>query len=186
MFYGLTECASTVSVGRYERSDQCFHSGFVLPHVNLSFSKDQILISSLSICKGYEFVDQTIQSVSSKRFVTSDLGYMKNNALYVKGRVDNAVTIQGETIQLEQLESFVTSLDGVDQIIFVFVDVSDYSGLVGYVSSKKDRGLLLYDIQQNIKQHFSGLWVPKYLFELVDGGKPSRYQLFQDALNKLN
>ena len=51
--------------------------------------------------------------------------------------------------------------------------------------AKKNIGLLLNDIQQNIKQHFSGLWVPTYIFELVDGGKPSRYKLLQDALKKI-
>ena len=104
--YGLTECSPLVSVNR----DICNVTGSVgtiIEGVSVKIAKDnEILVKGPNVMLGY-YKDEkaTEEAMTNGYYKTGDLGYIKNNALYITGRKKNLIILpNGKNFSPEEIE----------------------------------------------------------------------------------
>ena len=64
----------------------------------------EILVKSKYVFSGYYKKYETKKSFKEKYFLTGDLGYMKNNFLYLTGRKKRMIKIKGISVYPEDIE----------------------------------------------------------------------------------
>ncbi|WLQ13491.1 AMP-binding protein [Hahella aquimaris] len=112
--YGLSECASVVSLNRPSAS-RPGSVGKPLPHVSLSFADDgEIIVAGAAYC-GY--LGEPIQT--SKAVHTGDIGHLDDDGyLYLEGRKKNLiVTAFGRNLSPEWVESELLSAPCIAQAV---------------------------------------------------------------------
>lgn len=135
--YGMTETASTVTLGRLENTGT---SGQPLMRRAVRIVDDVIEIKSPSLAMGYYDQGQLQPwSVHHTWWQTSDLGCWQRNKLKVLGRRDNAFISGGENIHCEEIERALLNHPDIERVmVFAIADehygarpVAVYSGAVG-------------------------------------------------------
>ena len=92
--YGMSECASTVSV-----RDE------VLPHLEARTNKEGFLeLRGASLLTGYETEEGLVDPKVNGWLTTEDRGEVSGGALRVFGRVEEFVKIGGESVDLKRLD----------------------------------------------------------------------------------
>jgi len=75
----------------------------------------EVSISGSFIFDGYyKMPDLTNQRIISEKYMTRDLGFIdESNRLYVLGRIDDLIIVQGRNIYAHQVEALVSTIEGV-------------------------------------------------------------------------
>ncbi len=119
--YGPTEATSAVSATLITK-EILLDDNTLLPcgdietsACNIDIIDNQIILSGKSVSSGYIgyksggfFKKNNINS-----FNTGDIGYIKSNKLYCKGRIDNQVKYKGYRIELNDIEENINKIKGV-------------------------------------------------------------------------
>lgn len=105
--YGITECSPVVSVNR-NHCQQNNSVGCILDNFEVKISEDnEILLKGTSVMLGYykdEIADK--EAFCDGWYCTGDIGYVKDNFLYITGRKKNLIILSnGENISAEYLEN---------------------------------------------------------------------------------
>lgn len=87
--YGLSECSPCVAVSKSIDTFEEYYSGDILPCCDVSISPDnEICISGSNVMMGYyDGININKNNFLNSLFRSGDTGYLKNNKLYVTGRV---------------------------------------------------------------------------------------------------
>ncbi|MES2616059.1 MAG: AMP-binding protein [Bdellovibrionota bacterium] len=111
--YGMTECCSQIATALPNCSWNSNHAELtVLPHMHVSISSEgKIQIAGESLLTGYilqtenesNFMDPKIED----KIITSDVGELKNNKLFIYGRNDENIKINGENVSLLRLQAIL-------------------------------------------------------------------------------
>lgn len=173
--YGPTEATSAVSVIPI---DQIMLKEEILPigklgncACNISIENEEIVLSGSSVFSGYlnGIKGGHYQEDGIDYYRTGDIGYLKNDVLYCKGRKDNQIKLKGYRIELEDIEQNIKKIVGVDNCIVVPIYQSNTNTirmLKAYVSCS-DIGLNDMDIRKKIHCLLPEYMIPK-LIEIVD------------------
>ena len=118
--YGLTETCSGIC-GYWVDSNSYIEnsSGKAFDDVKISIDDNgNIIITSKTVMRGY-----LGQPISNGRIETNDIGFLKNNHLFILGRSDNVIVSGGENIDIQEVEMILISHP---EIINVDLEVSNH------------------------------------------------------------
>ena len=117
--YGLTETTSVVSVS-FLFKRKLGSVGKIVKEIDLKLGKDdEILVKGKTVTIGY-YKDQqkTKQAFKDEWFKTGDIGYEKNDYLYIKDRKkDIIVTATGLNIYPSDIEKELDKIDNVESCV---------------------------------------------------------------------
>ncbi len=116
--YGTTECSPLISVTRNKHYVPK-SVGTILPKTNVRIKDGEIQIKSDIVFSGYYKDEEATKSVFDEEwFKTGDLGYIKNNFLYITGRIKNLIILSnGKNVSPEELEALIKTIDDVDEVM---------------------------------------------------------------------
>lgn len=117
--YGITECSPVVSTVRNKH--YCPESvGTVHPGISVRIIDNEIQVKGDTVFKGYyKDPEATAEVFDHDWFKTGDIGEIKNNFLYITGRIKNLIILSnGENISPEELEQYLKSnIPNIDEIV---------------------------------------------------------------------
>lgn len=122
--YGLTETSSLISVEYPNQTD--FNSvGTIFENLDLEIENPdekgigEIIVKGDNISEGYFNNPESTGKVYDERgyFHTGDLGYVKNNKLYITGRKKRMILLSnGENVYPEDIEEMFHLYDGINKV----------------------------------------------------------------------
>ena len=162
--YGPTEATCCVSLT--EITDDMLNKD-ILPVGRVSTSCVDIIIKDSEIILKGDSVSFNYLNVNSNNFYkdnnincykTGDVGYIDNDYLYCKGRIDNQIKYLGYRIDLSDIENNLLKIDGVLEAVVVasYSDNNIVKLLKCFITLEKDITI------DKIKKELSKL-VPKYM-----------------------
>lgn len=116
--YGITECSPVVSVNRYTKP-VLGSVGPVCRCCDVKIKDGEILVKGENVMLGY-FQDEkaTADAFEDGWFKTGDLGYMKDDCLYITGRIKNLIILSnGKNVSPEELEDLILTSTNADEVI---------------------------------------------------------------------
>ena len=116
--YGITECAPVVAVNR----NKCFIEGsvgLIISCNQVKVKEDEILVKGDNVMLGYYDNEQaTSDAFDDGWFKTGDLGYIKDDYLFITGRKKNLIILSnGKNVSPEELESLIQNIPNVTECI---------------------------------------------------------------------
>ena len=148
--YGPTEATSAVSAVLIDKTmldDDLLPCGEISSSaVDIKIINDEIVLDGKSVFNGY------INDKSVDKYNTGDLGYIKDNFLYCKGRKDDQVKYLGYRIELHDIEINANSIDGVSDSIVIAKRLSDdtVKGITLFVISNKSEDSIRTELRELI------------------------------------
>ena len=116
--YGITECSPVVSVNRY--TDTVLGSvGPVCGCCEVKIKDGEILVKGENVMLGY-FDDpkSTDEAFEDGWFKTGDLGYMKDDCLFITGRIKNLIILSnGKNVSPEELEDLILTKTNANEVL---------------------------------------------------------------------
>ena len=159
--YGMTECSPLVSVNK-DFYNVWGSVGTIIRGTDVKIAKDgEILVKGPNVMLGYyndEF--ETKKSFSGGYFKTGDLGYKKNNILYITGRKKNLIILKnGKNFSPEFIESKLLSISYIKECLIVLTKKNNSEIIVAKVrlNEQQDINKINYDISVINKT------LPKYM-----------------------
>ncbi|MCW8929440.1 MAG: long-chain fatty acid--CoA ligase [Gammaproteobacteria bacterium] len=120
--YGMTEAGPVISTNKLEDNDP-FSVGQILPGIKTRFEKNgELLIKAKSVMKGYWNNESATKKVitSDGWLHTGDKAEIKNNHLYITGRVKEILVLSnGEKVPPADLEMAICSDPTFEQAIVI-------------------------------------------------------------------
>lgn len=123
--YGPTEATSAVSailINKNMLDDEILPCGNMKNlATELILKNGEIILKGNSVFSGYlgSCTGGYYQENGNNCFKTGDLGYVKNDMLYCKGRLDNQVKYKGYRIELNDIENNIYKIKGIKQCAVV-------------------------------------------------------------------
>lgn len=116
--YGITECSPVVAVNR----NKCFitdSAGLILSCNKVKVQDSEILVRGDNVMLGYyKDEDATAEAFEDGWFRTGDLGYIRDDYLFITGRKKNLIILDnGENVSPEELESRIQDIPGVEEVV---------------------------------------------------------------------
>ena len=159
--YGPTEATSAVSGILINRE---MLNGDLLPvgsinntATELEIIDNEIILKGKSVFKGYlnkikggYYVENGINC-----YKTGDIGYIKDNLIYVKGRIDNQVKYKGYRIELGDIEYNINKINGIKEcaVVAVYDDNNVVKTIKAFVVLEKkecDKDYILRELKKLI------------------------------------
>jgi len=146
--YGPTEATSAVS-GIIITNDILNNDMEILPvgscdnfATDIEINNNEIILGGKSVFSGYLNYnnDSFIRKNNKTYFRTGDIGFIDNNMLYCKGRLDSLIKYKGYRIELEDIENSIKSIDFVDScvVIPVYNDNNVVKSIKAFVKADKN------------------------------------------------
>ena len=185
--YGPTETTSAVSAIRITK-DMLNKELLPVGNINnlaseIEIKNDEIIIKGDSVFNGYLsnnssgfFIDKSINC-----YKTGDIGYIKNDLLYIKGRKDSQIKYKGYRIELNEIESNINSIDGVkDSVVIAKYNNLSVKSIKAFIITEKD--IKIDYIKQELKNKIPSYMIPKSIefiekFPINKNGKIDRKAL---------
>ena len=130
--------------------------------------KGFIHIAGKSICKGFieekNRYKKMIKYINKKKyFNTGDIGYFDNNKkLYILGRIDNDIKIQGYRINQKEIEQVCETFENVFlSSIFKKNITSEFSELQILIQLKKNREFDIFSFKKYLREKLPFYKIPK-------------------------
>ncbi len=113
--YGPTEATCSVCASIITDSTDIAAGNVTSSCVKIEIQNGEIILKGKSVFNGY--IGKKSTKVYKKNnincFKTGDLGYIENNKLYVKDRIDRQIKYKGYRIELADIEKNINEIDGV-------------------------------------------------------------------------
>ncbi len=117
--YGMTECSPRISSSVF--TDESFGDvGTVVKGCEIRIEDGEIVVKSPSVMQGYyKDPEATAEALSDDGWLhTGDLGYVKDNRVYITGRKKNLIILSnGENVSPEELENKFAGNDMVSEVL---------------------------------------------------------------------
>ena len=209
--YGLTETASNIAefdTKHFKEDSATVPVGKPIAHskiIILDKNKNpihnhevgEIAVTGPCLAVNYEndeamTAEKFINCNGEKHFITGDLGYydLENN-LVILGRKDNQVKLNGYTIHLEHIESYLSSINEIKQAGVALVHNDKSKTLGALVVTKKhisDKKIKLY-LKDKLPSHMMPqLIIPVTSLPVVKNNKldrPKLEKLLQNEIEKI-
>ena len=82
--------------------------------VNISIQSNEIVLDGESVFDGYFGTNKR-----TKEYHTGDIGYLENNYLYCKGRIDNQIKYMGYRIELGDIENNLLKIKKIKEAVVI-------------------------------------------------------------------
>lgn len=169
--YGPTEATSAVSAIEITKN---YINDEILPvgdmtnlATDVSVVDDEIILKGKSVFNGY--LDNIIGGYYSENgincYKTGDLGYIKDNKLYCKGRKDDQIKFKGYRIEISDIENNLKNIKGVSDC--VVVAKKNENGLIKFIKAYVVIHDITLDEIKNELQHKIPLYMMPTQFESV-------------------
>jgi len=145
--YGPTEATSAVSSVLID--DNILLNNELLPVGDINTSatdiciiNDEIVLKGKSVFDGYlnNYHGGYFNLENVNCYKTGDIGYIKNNLLYIKGRVDSQIKFKGYRIELGEIEYNLNRLDEISEscVVAKYDDSNNIKYLKAFVVLNKN------------------------------------------------
>lgn len=123
----------------------------------------EIVVSGLNIMRGYyNNPEMTKKVIVDGNLHTGDLGYINEDGyLYVVGRQDNMIIINGKNIHPEEIEMIVAGYEGVVEVLVEEKQYGRTRGLVCYVVKKNDTEIDVKDLLRYVRDRVEDYKIPR-------------------------
>ncbi|WP_414047815.1 D-alanine--poly(phosphoribitol) ligase subunit DltA [Macrococcus equi] len=161
--------------------------GYARPGVELMITDDsEILIKGDAVSIGYvkspeKTASHFYEEDNIRVYRTGDAGIIKNELLFVNGRLDYQIKLNGYRMELEEIEHVITELEGISQAV---VTPIEKNGKVSYLVAHvvKSESIAMETIKQSLLSKLPTYMVPKKFIEhehipMTPNGKVDRKQL---------
>ena len=205
--YGLSEMAP-VSASDYGDTDEhlLYTVGKPFPNIEIKIQdyvtkkecrlreQGEILVQGYNLMMGYYKLSPDDQSIDEDGWLhTGDLGYLTEEGyLCLSGRLKELIIRGGENIMPGEVESVISSLDGVN-MVKVFGIPSDFFGEEVGACIKMQEGFAFDEekIRSELSQKLAKFKIPAYFveykdFPLLGSGKIDTVTLKKDILSRLS
>ena len=205
--YGLSEMAP-VSASDYGDTDEhlLYTVGKPFPNIEIKIQdyvtkkecrlreQGEILVQGYNLMMGYYKLSPDDQSIDEDGWLhTGDLGYLTEEGyLCLSGRLKELIIRGGENIMPGEVESVISSLDGVN-MVKVFGVPSDFFGEEVGACIKMQEGFAFDEekIRSELSQKLAKFKIPAYFveykdFPLLGSGKIDTVTLKKDILSRLS
>lgn len=186
--YGPTEATSAVSAINISREmleyDLLPCGEFNKFATEISIEDEEIILKGNSVFSGYmgDYIGGHYRENNIDYFKTGDIGYIKDNKLYCKGRKDTQIKYKGYRIELTDIENNIYKIDGVKQcaVVAKYQDEFNVKMIKAYVAL--ETGYKLDNIKEKLKKLIPSYMMPKQILEINSfpvncNGKIDRKQL---------
>ena len=129
--YGPTEatcCVSLIEITKEMLDFDLLPVGKVsTAAVDLFFDNDEIVLKGKSVFDGYLNLESESVYLEDGRscYKTGDIGFIKNDYLYCKGRIDQQIKYQGYRIELLDIEQNLLKIDGIVEAVVIAKKIHD-------------------------------------------------------------
>ena len=184
----------TVTVGKPIRNTQIYIMDSQRKELEQG-TTGEICIGGDGVAFGYLNMDElTAEKFISYKgnpvFCTGDSGYINENGqLACLGRLDNQIKLQGNRIELEEIENVLMLYPGIVRaVIFANDQSSDYKHLVGVYTGESE--IAKEALDNFIGQHLPPYMIPKAYHKIEEipltvSGKTDRERLKKEVLSSL-
>ena len=117
--YGMSECSPRITTSDFSQEDK-YSNGRLTGVDEVRCVDGEIQVKGPSVMKGYcKMPRETAEAFTEDGFLhTGDLGYIKNNHIYLTGRRKNLIILSnGENISPEEIENRFADFSEVKEVI---------------------------------------------------------------------
>lgn len=152
----------------------------------------EILITGESVADGYigEIEKKSFFEYNGeKAYATGDLGYIKNNMLYCKGRKDKQIKLKGYRIELTDIEKNLQELEYIYKAVVIKKtdETNKFLNIMAFVSLKENIIKTELEIRQDLLKKIPEYMCPKIKiikeFPLNSNGKCDEKRLVEEFAN---
>lgn len=153
---------------------------------NIIIQNGEIILKGNSVFSGYlgNYIGGFYKENDINCFKTGDIGFVKDDKLYCKGRKDSQIKYKGYRIELNDIENNLYKIKGVKQCAVVGKYQNEYKVKIikAYIVLKE--GYNLEDVKENLKKLIPPYMMPKVIIEMNSlpincNGKIDRKQLIE-------
>lgn len=172
--YGPTEATSAVSgiliTKEILEKEELLPVGEVNTFATqIEIINDEIVLKGDSVFGGYlgDYIGGFYKERNVNCYRTGDIGFIKNNKLYCKGRLDNQIKFKGYRIELSDIEYNINQISGVKECAVV-AKYND-NGVVKTVKAfvTVESGVDVEYIKNNLRSRIPGYMMPKTI-KIID------------------
>lgn len=187
--YGLTECGPRISSQKIGFVDK-YSCGKLLPNTEVKIKNNEgfdintgeiglIYVKNNSMFKGY-LVGNPKDIVIEDYFCTNDLGYIKENELFVVGRNDDMIIKNGHNIYPDKIADVIKDFDMVeDCYVFGYRKDTSHILIAVYTSSiSLDKKLLI----SHCKNRLISYEIPSYFYQVLTIPKNFRGKILKNDI----
>jgi acyl-coenzyme A synthetase/AMP-(fatty) acid ligase len=117
--YGVTELGGSITIN-YSRKSENYCVGIFSKKIKIKCQGSKKIPKEIFIKSDFMMTRYINKKLNIKNFFkTGDIGYFKNNKLYVLGRSEDNIKIGGEFVSLAEIENIALSIKGVKNVIAV-------------------------------------------------------------------
>lgn len=166
--YGPTEATSAVS-GILVSKDICENEKLLpVGEVNtfatqIEIINDEIVLKGDSVSSGYlgDYIGGFYKENNINCYRTGDIGFIRNNKLYCKGRLDNQIKYKGYRIELSDIENNLNKISGVKEcaVVAKYNDNGVVKAVKAFVTVES--GIDVEYIKNNLQSKIPGYMMPK-------------------------
>lgn len=165
--YGPTEATSAVSAINITK--QIADSEELLPVGEMSNLATEIeIINNEIVLKGKSVFNGYLNNIKGGHYVenkincykTGDLGFIKDNKLYCKGRIDNQIKYKGYRIELSDIEHNLSEIKGIEECAVV-AKLNENNTVKTIKAFVVGKNLQIEYIKKELENKIPGYMMPK-------------------------
>jgi len=155
--YGPTEASICTSMVEVDKDFNCRNIGNPLKRVNYKIVDGELLIGGVCLAIGYTdnklTDDKFFEEDGILWYRSGDLTTFNDNTYYFQGRSDTQVKINGQLINLGEIESLLKEAEGVDEIICFLYKNKIELIYTGSISKEKINKIILLNLPSYMLPH---------------------------------
>lgn len=159
--YGSSETAAMITGYKVNDSNN-FSVGKALGDVQLKIINKNILIKTKSLFIGFQKQSKLEKpELIDGFFKSEDIGFIKNNFLYINSRRNNLIISGGKNIDPKEIENTIYKYLNVDQVVVFPVENDKWGQKCCAVIVKSNKRYSENFIQTELKKYLSNYKIPK-------------------------
>ena len=145
----------------------------------------EILIMGKSVAKGYtnKKTDKFRTINGENAYLTGDIGYIKNEMLYVLGRKDSQIKFKGYRIELKDIEQNIMNLGDIEKVK-VLPKENELGKIISIIAFIKTKNKTEFEIKEGLKKKLPSYMMPKIKiikeFPINKNGKCDEKKLIEE------
>ena len=167
--YGPTEATSAVSLVEITNNMLNYD---ILPSGDMNhlacevnIENDEIIIKGDSVFKNYLNYDSENIYIEKNKYCykTGDLGFIKDNLLFCKGRIDNQIKYKGYRIELSEIENKIKNIPNIKECVVVAIKDNN---IVKNIKAFVITDIEVEVIKEILKNELPSYMIPKTILKI--------------------
>lgn len=190
--YGLSEAAIVSNLDLKKNQKFLDSVGKSIEGVSIKiYNKDKNGVGEISVKSKYIFSEYfkkkqyTKSQFKGKYFLTGDLGYLKNNFLYLVGRKKNMIKIKGISVYGEDIEKKIKKSKLIKDCLIVGLKVKNDEENICLIYSNKKNKNIDDKLKKYSLENLSSFQIPRHYIKLNDIPKNKMGKLDKLKINKI-